>query len=260
MPPAPTPREQGLEVQRGKLLVFFPSDEYHALVLRCEGGSFVELERETQGAFLDDWSVSSPPERPFGLWVWEGDVWWDNGSYFDQETDIHFEGSWRAATADELDVLLVQTTSPRQVRTPVEMYELPSGEVTSDSVDAAEQWAAEAAKMASERDEARANLAEASRMWDGPETTYWLEGVRKEAAHQVARWGKDHDDGKDPSDFFWTLGYLGGKALQAELAGDLDKAKHHTISSAALLLNWHARIAKEAKQFRPGIEDPDGEP
>lgn len=105
-----------------------------------------------------------------------------------------------------------------------------------------------------ERDEARANLAEASRVWDGPETGDWLDGVRKEAAHQVARWGVAHDDGKEPGEFFWTLGYLANKALAAVLAGDAEKARHHTISSGALLLNWHARLSGHADQFRPGID------
>lgn len=108
-----------------------------------------------------------------------------------------------------------------------------------------------------ERDQARATLAEASRVWDGPETGDWVEGVTKEAAHQVVRWGKAHDDGKGPEDFFWTLGYLASKALRAAIQGDLEKAKHHTISSAALLRNWHARLSGEADRFRPGIETPD---
>lgn len=108
-----------------------------------------------------------------------------------------------------------------------------------------------------ERNEARANLAEASKMWDGPETTDWFEGVRKEAAFQVAKWGKNHDDGKNPEDWFWLLGYLAGKALAAQFSGDEEKAKHHTISAGAALLNWHARMSKLASMFRPGIEAPD---
>lgn len=115
------------------------------------------------------------------------------------------------------------------------------------------------ARLERERDEARANLAEASRLWDGPETADWLDGVRKEAAHQVARWGLSHDAGKDPEEFFWLLGYLGGKALHALRLGDIEKAKHHTISTGAALLNWHARITGLATQFRPGMEHDDAE-
>lgn len=111
-----------------------------------------------------------------------------------------------------------------------------------------------------ERDEARDNLAQASRIWDGPETGDWLEGVRKEAPHQVARWGVAHDAGKEPGEFFWALGYLANKALAASIRGDVDKAKHHTISSGALLLNWHARLSGAGDAFRPGIAPPDSRP
>lgn len=110
--------------------------------------------------------------------------------------------------------------------------------------------------LRSELDEARANLAEASRLWDGPETADWIAGVRKEAPHQVARWGLSHDDGKEPEDWLWLLGFLATKAVQSARAGDVDKALHHTISSGAMLLNWHARLLGIASQFRPGTEAP----
>src|SRR5262245_26963040 len=58
----------------------------------------------------------------------------------------------------------------------------------------------------------------------------WLEGVRIEGAHQQERWGAEHDRGKTAADWFWLLGYLGGKALAAAMQGNTDKAKHHTIS------------------------------
>ena len=47
---------------------------------------------------------------------------------------------------------------------------------------------------------------------------------------------------RPPEDWFWTLSYLAGKALRAHIDGDRNKALHHTISSAALLLNWHRRM------------------
>lgn len=108
-----------------------------------------------------------------------------------------------------------------------------------------------------ERDQARTNLAEASKMWDGPETQDWFEGVRKEAAHQVGRWGTAHDEGKSPFDWFWLIGYLAQKAASSAVAGDMEKARHHTISTGAALLNWHARMLGLAQQFRPGIEPPE---
>lgn len=75
-----------------------------------------------------------------------------------------------------------------------------------------------------------------------PETADFMAGVPIEAAHQRERWGAAHDAGKAPEDWFWLLGYLGGKALAAAKAGDLEKAKHHTISTAAALANWHAAL------------------
>ena len=65
--------------------------------------------------------------------------------------------------------------------------------------------------------------------------------VKREAAHQVERWASQ-DARKQPEDWFRTLGHLASKALRAHTDGHRDKALHHTISSAALLLNWHRRI------------------
>lgn len=78
-----------------------------------------------------------------------------------------------------------------------------------------------------------------------PATADFIEAVPLEAAHQIERWGPDHDAGKSPWDWFWTCGYLAGKAAQAALTGDLEKAKHHTVTTAALMLNWHRRLAGE---------------
>ena len=77
-----------------------------------------------------------------------------------------------------------------------------------------------------------------------PETVHFLEGVKRETAHQVERWGEGHDLRKEPEGFFWVLGWLSGKAVHAMRAGDFEKARHHTISSAALLANWHRRITE----------------
>lgn len=74
-----------------------------------------------------------------------------------------------------------------------------------------------------------------------------------EAAHQRERWGSDHDEGKQPSDWFWLVGYLAGKALAAHLAGNTDKALHHTISTAAALANWHGAILG-THDMRPGTD------
>lgn len=87
-----------------------------------------------------------------------------------------------------------------------------------------------------------------------PITDNFLEGVKLEAVHQVERWGAKHDTGKEPEDWFWLLGYLGGKALSAAKAGDKEKALHHTISSAAALANWHAALQGLPTPMRPGVD------
>lgn len=83
----------------------------------------------------------------------------------------------------------------------------------------------------------------------------WLAGVVREAAHQIERWGEPHDRAKEPADWFWLVGYLAGKALRAHVDGADDKAMHHTISTAAALLNWHTHIAGVPTGFTPGDSD-----
>jgi len=86
-----------------------------------------------------------------------------------------------------------------------------------------------------------------------PELKDFIKAVPLEAAHQRERWGVEHDAGKEPEDWFWLLGYLAGKALAAFKIGDKEKALHHTISSAAVLANWHAAILGKNNEMRPGI-------
>jgi hypothetical protein len=72
----------------------------------------------------------------------------------------------------------------------------------------------------------------------------FLHGVRLESAHQIQRWGEAHDRSKSAENWFWLVGYLAGKALRSTIEGDTEKAMHHTISSAAALLQWHQAIAR----------------
>jgi hypothetical protein len=104
-----------------------------------------------------------------------------------------------------------------------------------------------------ERDEQRRQLDAFHLLLDTPEIEDFDKAVPLEAAHQVKRWGAEHDEGKEPEDWFWLLGYLAGKALAAFKAGDLAKAKHHTISASAALRNWHAHIRTGESKMRPGI-------
>lgn len=94
---------------------------------------------------------------------------------------------------------------------------------------------------------------------DVPITRDFWAGVRREVEYQRQKWGTTSDEGKTHADWFWLVGHLAGKALHAAIAGNIDKALHHTISSAAALANWHAAITGEHTAMRPGIEPPEGE-
>lgn len=100
----------------------------------------------------------------------------------------------------------------------------------------------------------RAELEHLRTLVNTPELQSFRDGVVLEAAHQRERWGSDHDAGKAPSDWFWLVGYLAGKALHAQVAGNTEKALHHTISTAAALANWHASLTGEYTEMRPGID------
>ena len=88
-----------------------------------------------------------------------------------------------------------------------------------------------------------------------PQADDFLRAVSTEAEHQRQRWGSDHDAGKAPADWFWLVGYLAGKALHAAVAGDSDKARHHCISTAAALYNWHCAIKGVDVRMCPGRSD-----
>lgn len=76
---------------------------------------------------------------------------------------------------------------------------------------------------------------------DVPELDDFAKGCVIEAQHQRQRWGDEHDTTKEPEEWFWLVGYLAGKGLNAQRAGDMEKFKHHLITGAAVLANWHAR-------------------
>lgn len=90
---------------------------------------------------------------------------------------------------------------------------------------------------------ARARVTELEQTINSPHNADWFEGVRIEAAHQMERWIL-YDEKKEDTDWYWTLGYLAGKCLAAMAKGDIEKAKHHTISTGALLLNWYRTFEK----------------
>lgn len=96
-----------------------------------------------------------------------------------------------------------------------------------------------------------ARNAELEAKLNTPELADFSAAVVLEAAHQRERWGTQHDIGKEPSDWFWLVGYLAGKALASQIAGNAEKALHHTISTAAALCNWHSAITGNTN-MQPG--------
>ncbi|HEY2497311.1 MAG TPA: hypothetical protein VGK24_09600 [Candidatus Angelobacter sp.] len=102
-------------------------------------------------------------------------------------------------------------------------------------------------------EELAAELERLKALLNTPEIEDFDKAVPLEAAHQIERWGAQHDSGKNPEDWFWLVGYLAGKGLAAFKLGDLTKAKHHCISASAALRNWHAHIRRGESEMRPGI-------
>ncbi len=111
-----------------------------------------------------------------------------------------------------------------------------------------------------EVDDLKARIAELEALINTPETADFVKGVRAEAAHQRERWGVDHDAGKAPLDWFWLIGYLAQKAATSAMSGDVEKAKHHIISTAAAMANWHLALSGGDNRMRPGIEPPKDTP
>lgn len=99
-----------------------------------------------------------------------------------------------------------------------------------------------------------AESAERLKLLTRPEINDFARGVVLEAAHQRDRWKAAHDVGKSPWDWFWLIGYLAQKAATSAVAGDRDKALHHTISTAAALANWHLALTGGDNSMRPGID------
>lgn len=86
-----------------------------------------------------------------------------------------------------------------------------------------------------------------------PRTDEFFEAVRIEAAHQIERWGVEHDAGKRPEDWIALVVYLLGKATKAHFENDRDKLLHHVITLAAVALNWHRNATGVSTAMRPGV-------
>lgn len=78
-----------------------------------------------------------------------------------------------------------------------------------------------------------------------PEVLDFLEAVKIEAAHQRERWS-DTDPHKTDADFYWLIGWLGGKAVTDPHDGNDSRTAderrlHRIITVAAAAYNWHSR-------------------
>lgn len=119
--------------------------------------------------------------------------------------------------------------------------------------------------------EAQRVAAHKYRMLCTPEIHDFLVAVEREALHQRNIHAHKGDAGKSDADWFWLLGYLGGKALhagnllvQASTLGSgfraneaYEKQLHHIITTAAACLNWHAARVGAYQDMRPGIAAPE---
>jgi len=86
------------------------------------------------------------------------------------------------------------------------------------------------------------------RLVNTPKTDEFFTAVRNEAAHQVVRWGEDHDLKKTPSEWISLMVHLLGKTVKAQWAGDREKYLHHIITGAAVCLNWHRQVLAKWKK------------
>lgn len=80
-----------------------------------------------------------------------------------------------------------------------------------------------------------------------PQLFPFIEAVRCEMVHQQLRFPPGHDQIKTSADWIWLLAHLATKGAAASTYGDLDKALHHTISTAAACGHWHGCLAEKRR-------------
>lgn len=124
---------------------------------------------------------------------------------------------------------------------------------TNEHADDVAQLLNDAADALERTDRERARL---DALLNTPEFHDFIKAVPLEAAHQVERWGTDHDAGKTCLDWFWLIGYLAQRVVEYDKAGNRDKALHHCVTTAAALLNWHSALEHQYNgkpyPMRPG--------
>lgn len=127
------------------------------------------------------------------------------------------------------------------------------GDVQTNVTNAETKIAAAFAEVRAERDGALDEVDRLRHLINTPRTDEFFAAVRIESAHQIERWGVEHDAGKRTEDWITLFTYLLGKAAKAYWSGDEEKLKHHVITSGAVALNWFRRLTGDNTLFRPGI-------
>ncbi len=100
------------------------------------------------------------------------------------------------------------------------------------------QWKAESALMRQGADE----ISRLTAVLNTPELHDFAAAVALEAAHQRERWPDGHDACKTTADWIQLCVYLLGKSVNADWEGDVEKLKHHIITTGAALNNFHSQI------------------
>jgi hypothetical protein len=108
--------------------------------------------------------------------------------------------------------------------------------------------------LGAQLDAARAEVSRLTLLINTPRTDEFFEAVRIESAHQIERWGVEHDAGKRSEDWVTLMIYLLGKAARAHFDGDQPKLEHHVVTSAAVALNWWRHLTGVSTAMRPGVE------
>ena len=113
------------------------------------------------------------------------------------------------------------------------------------------EWS-EHARVVESRDR---EIARLNAIINTPHAYDFIKAVSIEAEHQRQRWGASWDAGKTSADWFWLVGYLAGDVLHSHIAGNVEKAEHHIITTAAACANWHRAIFGKT-DMRPGTSTP----
>lgn len=82
-----------------------------------------------------------------------------------------------------------------------------------------------------------------------PEILDFIKAIQIEAKYQEEQW-KKADPEKTDADWYWLIGWLGGKAVNdphkvGDLRPTIERKLHRIITVAAAAYNWHAWAKKQ---------------